>query len=246
MKVTEKSFALLLFDADDTLFDFHKAMCESLAKTLAEQNIRCTEELIAQYDAINQQYWRRYEAGEVTKQQMQRGRFADFLASCGIECEPERFDARYLGHLGDCPYLYDGAKELCEDLSRVYRLAIVTNGISSMQRRRMDNSAIAGYFEEIFISEDTGFKKPEKGFFYYVFSRYPEVPLDKILIIGDSLGSDIKGGIDAGIATCWMNTRHEPPNDALKPTYICEDFSALRTLLLQNTGGNHADSIQTV
>jgi HAD superfamily (subfamily IA) hydrolase, TIGR02254 len=232
MELTGRKYELLLFDADDTLFDFNKAMREALTKALADQAVRCTDEMIARYDAINQQYWRRYEAGEVTKKQMQTGRFAEFLASCGIDCAPEPFDARYLDYLGGCPYLYDGAKELCADLSRFYRLAIVTNGISAMQRRRMENSEIARFFEQIFISGDTGYKKPEKGFFDYVFSRYPDVSHEKMLIIGDSLGSDIKGGIGAGIATCWINTRREPPDNALTPDYSCKDISGLRSLLL--------------
>jgi 2-haloacid dehalogenase len=229
---TERKYDLLLFDADDTLFDFYKAMCEALTKTLAEHGVSCTDEMIGRYDAINQRCWLRYEAGEFTREQMQRGRFTEFLSGMGLDCTPEQFDARYLEHLGDCPYLYDGALELCENLSHFYRLAIVTNGISTMQRRRMENSLIAQYFEQIFISADTGYKKPEKGFFDYVFSRYPDIPLSKILIIGDSLGSDIKGGIDAGIATCWVNTRQEPPNKTLVPDYIYDDLSGLHSILL--------------
>lgn len=232
MEKTERKYDLLLFDADDTLFDFHKAMCESLTKALAEQGVLYTDELIERYDKINKQCWLRYEAGEITRGQMQRGRFAKFLSGMGLDCTAEQLDTRYLELLGNCPYLYDGVKELCEELSHGYRLAIVTNGISSMQRRRMENSEIARFFEHIFVSADTGYKKPEKGFFDYVFSRYPDIPRVRMLIIGDSLGSDIKGGIDVGIATCWVNTRQEKPVKALTPDYILEDISGLYSLLL--------------
>lgn len=226
------NYELLLFDADETLFDFHKAMCESLSKTLAQCGVKCSDKMIETYDEINNEYWHRYENGEITRPQMQKGRFDDFLARFNINYQSEKIDKIYLEKLAGCPYLYDGAKELCEDLSHKYRMAIVTNGISSMQRKRMESSDVAKYFEYLFISGDTGYKKPEKGFFDYVFSFYSDVPHEKFIIIGDSIGSDIKGGSDAGIATCWLNRRGAPCDASVRIDYEVHSLAEIRSLFL--------------
>ena len=227
-----KKYELLLFDADDTLFDFHKAMCEALSKTLTHRDIKCDDEMIETYDKLDLAYWHRYEAGKITLPQMRKGHVLDFLTQYDIDIPHEEFDKSYYNHLADCSYLLDGAKELCKDLSRRYRLAIVTNGISSTQRRRMENSEIADCFENVFISYDIGHKKPEKGFFDYVFSFYGDVPREKMIIIGDSIGSDIKGGSDAGIATCWFNRRGAAGDTSIRVDYEIHSLAEVRSLFL--------------
>ena len=227
-----RKYELLLFDADETLLDFHKAMCEALSLSLARYGTACTDEMINTYDKINKDYWRRYEGGEISRAHMQMGRFEDFLATIGIDCPPREFDRAYLDNLSACPFLLEGAEPLCEELSEHYRMAIVTNGISSMQRKRVEASKIAKYFENVLISGDTEYKKPEKGFFDYVFSFYGDVPREKVLIIGDTLAADIKGGNNAGIDTCWLNRAGEPQNPSIHADYEVHSFADIRNLLI--------------
>lgn len=225
-------YKLLLFDADETLFDFNKAMRVSLSRCLEHYGVECSAEMLDTFDKINIKYWNMYESGKISRPKMQKSRFEEFLSQFNIDCDPEEFDALYIDNLAFCPFLYDGVEELCRELSGRYRMSIVTNGIAYMQRKRIESSSIRKYFEHIIISDDAGYPKPEKGFFDYVFRIYSDIPRRAALVIGDSLVADIKGGIDAGTATCWVNPGGTCSDGTIKPDYEIRNINELRTLLL--------------
>lgn len=228
-----KKYELLLFDADETLFDFHRAMRTALSRALQQFGIVSGDEIINIYDKINKDCWRRFEKGELTREALQKERFVVFLSKIGADILPEKFNEAYLDNLSRCPFLLDGAKELCKDLSQYYRLAIITNGIPSMQRRRIAGSEIAQYFEYVLISGDTEYKKPDKEFFDYVFSFYKGLERDKALIIGDSLSADIKGGNNAGVDTCWLNRLGLPRDPEIHVDYEVSSLEEIRKLLIK-------------
>lgn len=224
---------MLLFDADETLFDFNRSMRVALAKSLEKFDYPCGETEINKYEKINQGYWRRFENGEVTKEQVRAGRFRDFLALIGLSCDANKFDLLYLNNLAVFPYLIDGAEGLVAALSGRYRMSIITNGISFLQRKRIESSPICGYFEHVFISEELNTKKPDKEFFDKVFSVYKDMPRKKALVIGDSLSSDIKGGNNAGIDACWLNRNGIKPDNSIRIDYEVHSLPELKKLLLQ-------------
>lgn len=226
------NFELLLFDADETLFDFNKAMRVSICRCLNHYGIRCSENMLKTYDKINIKYWYLYENGAISRPQMQKSRFVEFLSQYNLDCDPGEFDRLYIENLAYCPFLYDGVESLCEDLSKHYRMSIVTNGIAYMQRKRIKSSTIEKHFEHIIISDDAGAPKPEKGFFDYVFSIYGDVPRTNALIIGDSLAADMKGGSIAGISTCWFNPGKLKNDLNIKINYEVQSIEQLRKLLL--------------
>jgi 2-haloacid dehalogenase len=200
-------YSTILFDADDTLFDF--AACESEALRLAFKDFGyvLNEEIRANYAKINEDLWKQYEKGIIDKETVINQRFRILFDRFDIEGENEGFETVYQKLLGRQHILIDDAIQVLEYLYNKYDLFIVTNGIIETQRRRLHESGIERYVKRIFISEETGFQKPMKEYFDYCFDRIDDPKRDEAIIIGDSLSSDIKGGNNAGITTCWYNPK---------------------------------------
>lgn len=255
--VPERRFGLLLFDADETLFDFTRSMRGALRAALTRFGLPCDAGTLGLYAAVNRAHWDRYERGEITKAELRHGRFAVFLAElrartgAAAPCGADELDSAYLEELARRPYLIEGARELCGELHGHYRMAIVTNGVSAMQRARIERSSIAGLFEHVFVSEELGAQKPEPAFFDAVFRAYPDLPRARALVIGDSLTADIAGGVRAGAATCWFRRADASAADVsatdvsatdtsvdaepvpgVRPDYTARGFGQLRALLM--------------
>lgn len=208
-----QEFTLLLFDADETLLDFSLSERTALRASLRDAGVLITEEMLEVYKKVNKSYWLRLEKGELTQAQLETGRFADFLRLYGISADPVELNNAYLCHLSECTFLVPGALDLCRRLHGKYHMSVVTNGISWMQSRRIAASALSPFFEHVFISEESGYRKPQREFFDRVFSVYGDEMRRSTLMIGDSLTADIAGGNNAGIETCWIDRRgeHVPP-----------------------------------
>ncbi len=208
-------FKYLLWDVDGTLLDFEYSMRVSLYKSLKKIGVEVTEKMIDRYSQINDRWWKRLEKGEVTKAQLLPGRFIDLFAEYGIECEDlSAYLADFQNNLG-CEYrLMENALEVCASLKdQGYHQFVVTNGVTRTQEEKLKLSGLAELMEELFISEQIGAPKPHKEFFEACFDRisqkYPDFDKTKVMIIGDSLSSDILGGINAGITTCYFNPQNE-------------------------------------
>lgn len=224
-------FEFLFIDMDDTVLDFKKAEHIAIRKTLREAGMDPTDELCARYSAINKSYWERLERKEVTREQLQVGRFADLMAEYGIEGNAKACADRYMENLGQGHYFLPGAEEALQSLCEKYQLYLASNGNTETQVSRIASAGIEKYFREIFISGMVGVNKPDKGFFDYCFTRIPGFAPEKAMIVGDSLTSDILGGKNAGIATCWINPDHKTAKPGLTPDYQIESLSQLETLL---------------
>lgn len=223
----------VLFDLDDTLFDFHKAEKIALTKTLVHFGIDPTEETLALYSTINAAHWKRLELGKISREEVKVGRYRELFKTIGVECDPVKATAYYESMLAIGHYFMPGAPELLEELYRKYRLYIVSNGTAKVQEGRIGSSGITKYMDGIFISQILGANKPDKQFFDICFAEIPDFSLSETVIIGDSLSSDIKGGINAGITTVWFNPKGIENDNDIKPDYTIKELSEVPGLLSQ-------------
>ena len=224
-------FEFLLIDMDDTVLDFKKAEYVAIRKTLQDAGLDPTDAVCQRYSQINDGYWKRLERKEVTRRQLQVGRFADLFAELGVEADGERCADAYMQNLGIGHYFMAGAEEALRALSQKYKLYLASNGNTDTQKSRIASAGIEKYFEAIFISGEVGVNKPDKGFFDYCFAKMEDFDPQKALIVGDSLSSDILGGKNAGIATCWVNPGHKVAPPELQPDYEIESLTQLEALL---------------
>ena len=220
-------YPYLLFDADNTLFDFEAANHNAFAKVCEYCGLAYSEELYEFYESINRPLWHQLDLGEVTKDFLVVERFRRFLAQKGIDRDPAECNRIQLSGLGSSTALLPHALEVIEKLSRTHKLYIVTNAVASVQRARLSASAIAPYITAAFISEEAGAAKPSKAYFDYVMARIDGITKDNCLVIGDSLSSDIKGANNAGLPACWYNLKGEPRGDDLTIDYEIRDLREL-------------------
>ena len=203
-----KRFTTLLLDADDTLLDFHKDERQALIKVLTHYGVPVSDENIKIYSDINQGMWRQLEKGEITKPELKRTRFKKFFEAIDFHCneEPLAVNEHYLSLLGEGGNTLEGAVETVKALyEEGFELYIITNGIAATQAKRLQRSGLLPYIKEVFVSETIGFQKPRKEYFDAVLDKIAEKDKSRILVIGDSLTSDIKGAMNSGLPCCWVN-----------------------------------------
>ena len=226
------AYRIALFDADNTLLDFTRSEREALCICLAARGISTDEETIQLYSRINDRHWKRLEKGLTTRDRLKVERFADFFSELGFCCDASRIAEDYVTALSNQRFLIDGALDLVKALHGQCSLYVITNGISSVQRSRFGGCPLAPYFDGSFISEEMGCAKPDPIFFERVAARIPDFsPLDA-LVIGDSLTSDMEGGIHAGLDTCWFNPMGKPAPAGMPITYTVSSLSEIRPILL--------------
>lgn len=226
-----KSYQILLFDVDDTLLDFKAAENYALQKLFSEHNVVLTDDIKQFYQEMNQKLWSSFEKGELEREELLHTRFSILFKKIGLTLDGVHLDNLYREYLEESAVLIDGATSLLQKLAKQYDLYVVTNGVARTQFIRLNNSNLSTYFKDIFVSEEIGYQKPMKEFFNHVFEKIPHCSADKTLIIGDSLTSDIQGGINAGIDTCWFNPKG-PINATPLPTYEISRLQSLESLLL--------------
>ncbi len=224
-------YEFLLIDLDDTILDFHMQEKVAIEKTLSGAGIKPTPENCTLYSQINDAHWKRLEKGEITRNQVLYGRFEELFSRLGIVADSKDTALSYMEYLAQGHYFLPGAEAALAALHKNYRLYLVSNGTASVQERRLKSANIGRYFESVFISQNIGINKPAKGFFDYCFAHIEGFDPKKTLIVGDSLSSDILGGKNAGIATCWVNRDHKPAKPELQPDYEIESLSQLEALL---------------
>lgn len=221
----------LLIDLDDTILDFHKAEHIALQNTLRHYGVEPTEETMVLYKDINQAHWRALEQGKMTRKQVNTGRFEVLFSQLGKQVDGAVCAAYYLSQLALTHDYLPGAEEVVARLSKKYRLFIASNGNSAVQTPRMANSGLNDYIEKAFVSESLGANKPSRVFFDLCFGQIPGFDPKKAIMVGDSLTSDIQGGINAGLITCWFNPGRKTNATGIEPDYEIEALSQLEALL---------------
>ncbi len=228
----------VLFDADGTLLDFQKSEREAVAEALQSMGVSPTAEMLEIYSQINDDLWKKLERGEIERSVLLYHRFELLFERYGIFADAKEMAKRYMQTLSTKGYVLEGATELCEKLRGVCRLYIVTNGTEVIQKGRFARSGLESYFEKCFISQVIGYNKPSEKFFEYVAADIPDFSKEKTLIVGDSLSSDIQGGIRFGIDTCWYNPEGKTVPDSMKGniTYIAENFDEIFRSITEGEG----------
>lgn len=224
-------YTTALFDLDGTLLDFASAEKQGFFAAMEKHCIPCDINVYERYSAINDSLWKAFERKEITKEEIGTKRYEILFEEMNITADAEQVGKDYKAKLAGMGVLYDGALELCQRLiSKGIKLYAVTNGTAHIQAKRMAVSGLDKVFIKTFVSEEVGCQKPDKEYFDYVFENIEEKDKRKILIIGDSPTSDIKGGINAGIDTCYYT---EKPHPDINPTYVAGSYEEVEKIILQ-------------
>ena len=198
-------YAWILFDADGTLFDFDSAQRGAVEATFRDCGAAYDPGYERIYARANEQTWLEFERGEISQQELRTRRFERMFEEIGLDADPQPYSERFLLNLATNVDLLDGAEQLLEDLHGSVRMLLITNGLAEVQRPRLSRSSIARYFEHVVISGEVGHAKPHPAIFEHAFECMGQPDKSEGLIVGDSLTSDIRGGCNYGIDTCWFN-----------------------------------------
>lgn len=223
----------LLWDVDGTLLDFGKAEAYGIRKCFEIFDMgACTDEMLKRYSAINRKYWEALERGELTKPQVLHDRFVEFFSSEGIQFDRiDEFNDEYQLRLGDKAFFCDNAYEIVKALKGKYRQYAVTNGTIVAQKRKLTQSGLINIFDDIFISDEIGFEKPAIEFFNAVQQKIGNFNKDEVMIIGDSLTSDMQGGNNADILCCWYNSHGAENKYGIKIDYEIKDIAKVLEII---------------
>ena len=223
----------IFLDLDNTILDFTTAERTALRVTFAERGIEATDALLRRYAELNIACWEKLEEGEWTRDTVLVRRFELLFEELGLTLDGAEANARYEGLLHHGHWFMPGAEELLRELAPRHKLYLASNGVESVQRSRIASAGIEPYFQDIFISECLGANKPQRAFFQAAFARIPGFDPARALMVGDSLTSDIRGGVNAGIRTCWFNYEKKPGRDDIRPDFEIHALSELPPLLLR-------------
>lgn len=225
-------YSIVLFDADETLLDFKRSEAEAVCDVLDFFEIPPSEEHIKKYSEINEMHWKMLERGEIKKKDLYTSRWKMFCEFFGVDLDPEDISEKYIECLSQKSYMLDGALELCGKLSGKCRMYLITNGTKRVQEGRLALCPLYPLFDGCFISEDIGFDKPRLEYFSEVEKRIPNFEKSKAIVIGDSLTSDIAGGIAAGIDTCWYDPKGKIAPEGMNITYIRHNLAEIEDVVL--------------
>ncbi len=221
-----------LFDLDNTLLDFDRSSKEAFSEVVETLGMSYDDRMFTQYCEINYKWWKLLEEGAIVPREVQQGRFRDFLAMYGRGEDPMEINNRYLHLLSQKVHWIEGAREVLDALKeRGASLTLITNGLKSVQRPRLERSGLYEYFELVVISEEIGHAKPQKAYFDHTLQQLNHPGPQNVLVVGDNAGSDVLGGQRAGLKTCWYNRKKKPrPEHVAPPTYEIADLRRLLQL----------------
>lgn len=225
------SYSIVFLDADGTLFDFEHAERHALESAFGDLGVAYRADHLALYKEVNGEMWKRLERGEVNQEFMRTERFRLFCERAALEADPALMSSSYLLHLSEADFLLDGALETVAALSGIATLSLITNGLKDVQRGRLSRSPITAYFADVVISEEVGSQKPSPQIFEVALQRLGASDRSSAIMVGDSLSSDIAGGRNAGIATCWYNPNGEVAPRGSEPDYSVASLSEIPSMV---------------
>lgn len=223
-------YKMIIFDADETLFDFSKSEEFAFQSAMKENEIPFENHHLSIYKEINIAIWQEFEKGLITQTELKIERFNRFFKAINVTKDAQFFAESYMNNLAQASFLFEGAIELIQDLSKTHRLIIITNGLTRVQKIRIAKSVIAPYFEKIIISEEIGYAKPDPMILIKGLEDMILPSKEEIVIIGDSLTSDIQGGINFGIDTVWYNPLRLKNTKEIKPTYEISNLKEIHEI----------------
>lgn len=221
----------ILIDVDNTLLDFHLCAEDSIKRGFASWGMNYTDNVFAVFNEINDSLWHRIEKGEITRDELFQMRWVMIFEKLGIDKPGYEFEKVFVANLADSAIPVEGANEIVEYLAGRYDLYVASNAIHRQQIIRMTSAGMFPFIKDFFTSEKIGFTKPSREYFDECFSRLDGVNKENVMIIGDSLTADIKGGVDYGIKTCWFNFKGESHDITLPCDYIVDSLYEIKNIL---------------
>ena len=236
------SYDWIFFDADGTLFDYDAGEAEALRGALESCGLPFEVEVGGRYSEINAAIWREFELGEISQERLKTERFERLFSELGVTADAVAFSRRYLEILGRQTALLDGAEAVLRALVGRVEMLLITNGLAEVQQPRFAASSIRDCFSEIVISGEIGLAKPDRAIFDHALDRIGDPPRDRVLMVGDNLGSDILGGFNAGLDTCWYNPKGARNGHDVEPTYEIRELREIFDILVGGERGCRAPS----
>ena len=220
----------LFLDLDQTILDFRKGETTGLVQALRSHGVESTAQVLAQYHQINRWHWEQLELGKLSQEEVLVGRFRTLFARLGVEADAQKCAQDYEYNLSLSHFFLPGAQEALNALYGKYRLYLASNGTPFVQHRRLKDADLYRFFDGIFLSGEVGYSKPAAEFFEAAFRTIPGFDREQAVMVGDTLPSDILGGIHAGIQTVWVNPEHAPAG-AVQPDHQIDSLAQLPGLL---------------
>ncbi len=224
-------YSWILFDADNTLLDFTSASKKAFAQAVTKLKIPNRPNLFSRYKKANHLVWTAFENGQIDAITLRKKRFELFLEDIEVDRDPVLFNQLYLDNLVEHSELLPGARQLLDHLHGKIKLGLITNGLKEVQRPRLTHTRTDHYFDVIVVSDEIGLAKPDAAYFDYVFKEMGLPPKKKVLIVGDNLHSDIKGGVNYGVDTCWYNPDGQPNESGITPTHHAQNFDQMLEII---------------
>lgn len=225
-------YKVLLFDADETLFDFKKTEEHALKKLVSTFRTNYDKGYcISVYKEINTQIWIEFEDGKISSDKLKVERFDRLIKALNLDNDALKLSKLYVTYLSEGSFIYKETEHLLSYLSENYKIGIITNGLNEVQSRRIKESSVAHYFDDVVISDEIKIAKPSVEIFEYALKNLNHYEKESVLMIGDSLSSDIKGGINAGVDTCWFNVNQKENLTQIRPTYEINSLLDLKNIL---------------
>lgn len=226
-----KNYSWILFDADDTLFHFDAFSGLKLMFSLYD--VTFTPQDYAEYESINRALWIEYQNGAINAEELQTRRFITWADQ--LQCRPQVLNHAFLEAMAEICVPLDGAISLLNALKGQAKLGIITNGFTNLQQTRLERTGLTEYFELLVISEQVGFAKPHPGIFDHSLAIMGHPTRDQVLMVGDNPDSDILGGLNAGLQTCWLNRHNKLLPNGIVPHYEVRSLKELEHLLVGDT-----------
>ncbi|WP_071120890.1 YjjG family noncanonical pyrimidine nucleotidase [Romboutsia timonensis] len=225
-------YKVILFDADDTLFDFKKTEKYALESLMSSLDTDYDKDYcINIYKEINTKIWKEFEEGKITSDDLKIERFQRLIDKLNLSDDATRLSELYVKFLSQGSFLYEDTKDLLDYLSKNYKLGIITNGLADVQHKRIRESDVGHYFDDVIISDEIKIAKPNPEIFEYALKSLNHDDKSSVLMVGDSLSSDIKGGLNASIDTCWCNLSNKINNTDIVPKYEINNLLDLENIL---------------
>lgn len=223
-----KDWDWILFDADDTLFHFDAFA--GLQRLFQQYDVHFTDIDYHEYQSVNQPLWTDYQNGAITALQLQHQRFQGWADKLSVT--PMDLNNGFLAAMAELCVPLKGAVNLLNTLKGHVKMGIITNGFTALQQARLEHTGFLGYFDLLVISEQVGHAKPHPAIFDYAFSQMGNPPRDRVMMVGDNPASDILGGMNAGLKTCWLNADNRPLPEGIAPTWQVASLEELERILL--------------
>lgn len=221
----------ILIDVDNTLLDFNACVKATIKKQFKKWDLEYNKNVFPVFKEVNDMLWQKIETGEIDKPALYRLRWKTIFERLGIVADAPAFEQEFREAFSESKQAVDGAYEILEYLSEKYTVCVASNASYRQQIKRLANADIMQYITHIFNSEQIGFPKPENKFFDACFERLGNIPKDNVIMIGDSLSADIKGGAEYGIKTIWFNYDKAPVTDDVKADYIVDRLLDIKQYL---------------